>query len=123
MKNTVLRFIYSKYRSHFYGFFVQEMIGDVPQKIEEPALTFLANGKDKLEQWCLYWVHLIQMRIVTDKKDIETQQGMILMLKIFLSLVRKQTPARVVTKGKVEEPKEDFAAKVEEDIRKFRERK
>jgi hypothetical protein len=121
MKNVILRFLYSKYRSHFYGYFVEEMIGDIPQKIQEPAMTFLAQGKDKIEKWCWYWITLIQSRIVTDKSDIETQQGMILLLKIFMNTVKAQHPPRVEEKGEPEPPKVDHAANLEETIRAFKE--
>ena len=121
MKNVILRFLYSKYRSHFYGYFVEEMIGDIPLSVSEPAMTFLAQGKDKLQKWVLYWIQLVQMRVVTDKKDIEIQQGMILMLKIFLNLVRQQTPPRIESKGEPEKTKPNFAADLEKTIKDFKE--
>ena len=123
MKDQFLRWVFKKYRSHFYGFFVEETIGSLPMKVSEPALTFLANGKDKLTRWGHYWIHLIQQRIVTDKKDIEVQTGMILMLKIFLNLVNKQSAPKVETKGEPSESKPDHVADVEAAIRGYREGK
>lgn len=120
MKEQFLKFLYKRYRRYFYSFFVEEMIGDIPESISEPSLTFLANGRDKLTRWAYYWVHLIQARIVTDPKEIATQQGMILMLKIFINLVKRQPLPRAEERGEPEEEPRDYAKEVEDTISQYR---
>lgn len=122
MKAIILRFIYHRYRAFFYSFFVEEMIADMPNTVSEPAMAFLGNGKEKMEKWILYWVHLIQRRIVTDKATIEEQTGMILMLKILRHLVMSQTPTRsetILTKEPKTKP--NHASEVEKAIKDFKE--
>ena len=104
----------------FYNLFVQEAISEVPENIQEPAMQFLANGKDKLSRWLLYWISIVQRRIVTDKKEIEVQMGMILALKIFYNLVQKQQKPQQREAPKPTEPKKDFAAEVEAAIRELK---
>ncbi len=122
MKKIVLRLLYNRYRDFFYAFFEEEMISSIPANISVPAMSFLANGKEKLEVWVLYWIHTIQQRIVIDKEQIQVQQGMILMLKIFLRHVLAQKPARIQTietETKAERP--DFVSEVESVIKGYRE--
>lgn len=92
MKEKYLRFLYRRFRTFFYGFFVEEFLGDVPKDLKEPAMTFLSEGKERLERWALFQAHVLQTRIVRDPELIREYQGMMLMLKLLL--VHVEAPKR-----------------------------
>lgn len=120
MKELFLKWVYRRYRQYFFNFFVEETIGQIPSSVSEPSMKFLANGKDKLTRWAHYWIHIIQSRITIDKREIEQQQGMILMLKIFVNLVNRQAPPVVRQEGEEQKVKKDNAAEVEAAISDYR---
>ena len=122
MKRTILKLIFDKYRNYFFAFFVEEMVGSIPEHVQEPAMQFLANGREKMTKWILYWVNILQQRITTDKREIEVQQGMILMLKIFLNLVLKQPKPRQREVPAKVEPKPDYVAEVDAAIKAIKEK-
>lgn len=103
MKKEFLKWIYASNKEFFYNEFVEEFLGDIPKGVSEPSMQFLANGKDKLEKWCLWMAHVLQRRIQTDKKEIDRNEGMLLMLKLFLTLVVQARKPKATTVGKAEE--------------------
>lgn len=84
MIKKLLRTLYWAYRQQFYELFIEEFLGEIPKEINEPAVSFLGQGKERLEKWLLFHAHLLQRRVETDPKKIERYHGMLLYLKLIL---------------------------------------
>ncbi len=119
MKQKFLKLIYLKYRSYFYTFLTEEFLEEIPKSVREPAMTFLSQGKDKLEKWSLYQAHFLQTRMTLDVDKIKTYEGMMLMLKLLLIHVKQPKPVTAIV-GTEEEPKSDPAKDVLEVIKNFK---
>ena len=118
MKSRILRAIYFKYRSYFYDFFVDEFMGDIPKDVKEPAMTFLSQGKERLEKWSLFQARVLQTRLVRDPALINTYSGMLLMLKLLL--VHTEAPSRKPSLPAAQKAKTDHAKQALDVTEEFR---
>jgi len=121
MKRKLLRALYNLYRTEFYTFFAQEFIEEIPRSIHEPTMGFLANGKDKITRWCLFMASTLQKKIATTPKEIEFNTGMLVMLKLFMSIVNNQRPIQTEEIGEPETSHVDHAARVGPVVEALRE--
>lgn len=120
MKERFLRFLYRKYTTYFYDFLVEEFLYDIPKDVREPAMTFLSQGKDRLEKWALFMSHLLQSRMTHDTDKVREYRGMMIMLKLLM--IHVEAPTRVGSAPQTEEKKTDFSADVDSavaDLRKL----
>lgn len=86
MKN-ILRFIFNRYKSTFEEFLVEDFIGQIPKSLNEPAIEFLAQGRQKLEPWILYTSYYTQRRAVAEIHNAQIYHGVLLILKVLSSIV------------------------------------
>lgn len=119
MKKTLLRWVYLRYRSFFYNIFVEEFLGDIPKDVEEPAMKFLSQGKDRMEKWALFQAHVLQTRLETDPDKIQLYKGMMLMLKLLL--VHVDAPIRTPKKESEQKPKRDFVKEAADAVADMKE--
>jgi hypothetical protein len=84
MKEKILKLIYLRYRAYFYHFFDEEFLSGIPDDVREPAMAWLANGREKLEKWAYFMSKFLQRRMITDPDKIKTYEGMMLMLKLLM---------------------------------------
>lgn len=124
MKERFLKLLYRANRSTFYYFFEEEFLYDMPADVREPAMTFLAQGREKLERWALFMSKFLQHRMVTDPDKIKEYQGMMLMLRLFLThvntpILRSQGQNMAQNKDD-EEKSKDPLSEVKEALRLFK---
>lgn len=110
MKQRILRALYLKYQTYFHSFLVEEFLYEVPKDVREPAMTFLSQGKERLEKWALFQAHVLQTRLITDPEKIREYTGMILMLKMLL--IHTVAPERKNQPVETVETKKDYAGDV-----------
>lgn len=109
MKRKFLKFLYYANKQAFHDFLIEDFVGEIPREVQEPALTFLANGKIILQKWVLFHAHLLQRRIVVEPKAIERNQGMLLYLKLFQTLVTRSQTRESIILGEESPAKRDDA--------------
>lgn len=118
MKQRILRALYLKYQTYFHSFLVEEFLYEVPKDVREPAMTFLSQGKERLEKWALFQAHVLQTRLITDPEKIREYTGMILMLKMLL--IHTVAPERKNKPIETVETKKDYAGDVQAAIDGFK---
>lgn len=99
-----LKFLYLRYRTTFEEFLVEDMIGQIPNKVQAEALEFLGKGKDKLEKWIWFQSYSIQRRAVGDLHRANVYHGMQVYMKVLLALVQgvkvvEREPPITIPKG------------------------
>lgn len=120
MSNRWLRFLYFRYKKQFESFFVEDFLYEVPKDIREPAMTFLSQGKERLEKWGLFQAHMIQTRITAEPAMIEVHKGMLMMLKLLLT--HTQAPVRKLETPPPVPAKRDDIAETNNAIKDFKEK-
>jgi hypothetical protein len=63
MKRTFLKWLYLTNPRIFQDFMVEDLIGQIPKDIREPAVGFLSRGKDVMTRYLLYQAYIIQRRV------------------------------------------------------------
>lgn len=93
----MLKIIYKLYKHRFNELMVEDMFGSIPKDLQEPALDFLANGKEKLEKFFLIQAYTIQRRMARDHKNSDVYVGMLIIIKAFTAILanRKTTVQKV----------------------------
>lgn len=94
---------------------------DVPESVREPSMKFLAQGRKQLEKWAIFQAHFLQRRIRTNPKEIDTTDGMLLMLKLLLVHINQPLP-RAEVLGEPDKTPPNYAKDAIEsvsDIRKY----
>lgn len=120
MKN-ILRFIFNRYKTTFEELLVEEFIGQIPQSLNEPAIEFLAQGRQKLEPWILYTSYYTQRRAVAEIHNAQTYHGVLLILKVLATIVSAKPIAVQSPIQAGEAEKKDPLNSVEEFITGMRE--
>ncbi len=93
----MLKIIYKLFKHRFNELMVEDMFGSIPKDLQEPALDFLANGKEKLEKFFLIQTYTIQRRMARDHKHADVYVGMLIIIKAFIAALsnRKTTVQKV----------------------------
>ena len=112
MLNSILRFIYKRYETKFQDFMVESLVGYIPKDVHEPTVEFLKQGSEKLEKWLLFQSYQINRRAITDFKNTERYQGMLVNIKTFL-LISAAKQQKEIPKEKEREKEEDPLVGVE----------
>ena len=94
MKQLILNYLFIKYKNEFEELMVREFIGKTNPTIEEPAINFLANGKERLEPWFLHQSYYLQRKSVNDAKNAAVYQGALLYLSIMLKIINQKKPQK-----------------------------
>lgn len=89
---SLLKFIYNKFPTHFQEFMVEEFIGQIPEKVQDEAIDFLIQGRVKLEKWIFFNAYHLQRRAVGDLENAQLYQGMMIFLKVILSVTSRKIP-------------------------------
>lgn len=82
---------------------VEEFYGQIPPDLREPALDFLANGREKLEKFYQIHAYHLQRRAMTDLKHADMYQGMLVEVKALLAAIariKKPEELKFVKQGK-----------------------
>lgn len=90
MKKLFLTYLFNNNKQFFEELLIDELIAKTPSATEEPALTFLSNGKEKLEKWLLYQSYFLQKRSASDVKNSFLYQGGLLYIAVFLKLISQK---------------------------------
>ena len=119
MKSRFLKYLYLHNRSLFYRFFVDEFFEDIPNTVAEPAMTFLSQGRERLEKWALFQARMLQSRIVDDPDRIKEYQGMLSMLKLLMvhTVAPTKKPPLPTAKPK---PERDDIAEAEAAVKEIK---
>lgn len=118
----LLKAIYLANRKTFHDFFIEEYVGEVPEKIQEPSMTFLANGREKLERWCMFMAYLIQKKITEHPDEIKEHAGMLKMLRLFNALVMQRQSGQTSIIGEPTPSKPDPSKEVDAAVSGLKER-
>lgn len=100
----MLRLIYKIYRNKLLDLMVEDFYKDIPKDLMEPSIDFLAKGREKLEKFFLIQSYLIQRRSVSDIKNVQLYQGMLIVIKSLLVAIskgKKEEYATIETKKEV----------------------
>lgn len=81
------RWVYNRNKHKFNELLVEDMFLKIPKDIQEPALDFLAGGKEKLELFFNLYAYKIQRRGIADLKKADVYLGMLIMTKALLSAI------------------------------------
>lgn len=92
MLKTILKLLYVRYKDTFMDFVVSDFILETPLDVQEPAMTFLAGGRVKMEKWVFSQSHFLQRRGINDIANAQLYQGALLYLKILYTLVNQHKP-------------------------------
>ncbi len=118
----LLKMVYLAHRKTFHEFFIEEYIGEIPEKIQEPSMTFLANGREKLERWCMFMAYLIQKKITEHPDEIKEHAGMLKMLRLFKALVVQKNVGQTRVVGEPTAHKPDPSKEVDAAVAGLKER-
>lgn len=104
MKNKILTVLFYRYKEFFEEMMISELIMKTPAILEEPAIDFLSNGKERLERWFLFQSYFLQRRSASDIKNAPTYQGALLYIAVFLKVISKEKSKREIMEpiGKAE---------------------
>ncbi len=90
----MLRYIYKRYKGQFEDFFIESLIGKIPDSINEPSIEFLQNARDGMEKWLLWQSYFLQKRQVNaTKEDAMRIEGMLLYIRIIMSIIYRKGKA------------------------------
>ena len=67
--DKLYRWIYNRNKHKFNELLVEDMFLKMPKDIKEPALDFLAGGKEKLELFFNLYAYKIQRRGIADLEE------------------------------------------------------
>jgi hypothetical protein len=118
----MIRFLYKKFRLQFLNLLVEELLADVPDKVQAQAIELIAEKKSKFQKLLLYQAHHLQRRDVSDYKNRDVVFGQLIYIKAMLHLVNQ---TRAVEEGKSAEEIKP-ASTLEDDlerVKNFKERK
>lgn len=87
MKKAILRLLFKKYKPVFEEMLVESMYGDVPKDVAQPALDFLANGREKLDKFFHIHAYNLQRKALTDVKNIQYYHGNLVNIKVMLTAI------------------------------------
>ena len=95
MKEVILKFLYYRYKSYFYAYFVGEFFDEVPKAVQEPALNFLSQYHGMMEKWILSQAYVLQRKIQTEPAKIHFFQGALFIIRLLnLKLNEAKKPLR-----------------------------
>lgn len=114
MLNKFLKFLYNRYETKFQDFLVESMVGYIPKDVHEPTVEFLKNGSEKLEKWLMFQSYQINRRAMTDFKNTERYQGMLVNIKTFLLISAAKKQVRITKDKEVKKEKDPL-----EGVQKF----
>lgn len=77
----MLKIVYKLFKKRFIELMVEDMFGSIPKDLSEPALDFLANGKETLEKFFTLEIYKIQRKMVHDHKNSDVYLGMMIIIK------------------------------------------
>lgn len=125
MKKIVLSYLFYKYRDFFEEKMVEEFMAKTSDEVKEPALDFLAHGKQKLEKWILFQSYFMQRKAVNDISKAQFYQGAMLYLAIFLKVISQHKVIRTeIPKGKeIGESPEEKTKKAISDLKIYEKKK
>ena len=116
--------IYRHYKSRFYDKLVEEVMGDIPDTVKEPALDFLADRRVLFEKFLSIQAYHIQKARIQSKKSPEFYDGALLIIRAFLSAVNKKVAQRTTIIPAVDETAKvaDEKKSVDEFLKGFKDR-
>lgn len=117
----IIKLLYKRYPDLFQEVMVEDFVGDIPQKVAEPANEFLSTAGRKWEAWLLWVSWILQRKSVSEPARSEFYFGMQSMVKMLLILAVKKASPKLTVSAKVETKEEEnpFSG-VEEFIKGFK---
>lgn len=82
----MLRWIYKRYRQQIYDLLIEDFYGTIPKDVKEPAMTFFADHKDKMDKFLQIHAYNMQRRSIMDGKDAEVYKGILIHIRSLLVL-------------------------------------
>lgn len=92
----ILKFLFERYKPYFSSLFVESLVGEMPKEVNDSAIAFLANGKEKLEKWLLWNSYLIHRKAMGDLNNSQYYLGILTHIKILTILVTKNKPTEKI---------------------------
>ncbi len=93
----MIKILYKIFRKKILDCVVEELIGEVPEKVTVQAIEIIAEKKAKFQKWLLYQAHYLQRRDIADIKSKDVVFGQLIFIKAMLHLVNQ---TRSVEEGK-----------------------
>ena len=100
----ILKYLYNRNKQYFWDLIVADFFGDIPSKIKEPSVEFLSNARGVLEPFWSIQAYNIQRRAISDPKNAQIYQGVLLSIRTLLAIVSKGKVG--VTEAEVKAPVE-----------------
>ena len=99
MVNNLCKYLFKRYRSLFDDLFLQDMVGQIPNSVNEPTSDFLTNAGAKLESWLLWQSHILQRKGVAEPQNSDIFRGMMLEIKIILMMAGRKKAVKIDIPG------------------------
>lgn len=108
MVKKILKYFYRRYPIVYSEIMVEEFLSEIPTKVSQPAISFLAEKKDAIVKWLNYEGYLLTRKAVGDPKRANFYLGVITNIKIIIKLLEQQAIGGEYVKdlGKVKSMKE-----------------
>lgn len=83
----LIKLIYKFHRETVLNEVVADFYKEVPKEISEPAVSILKDKRRVIDNWIAYQAFVLQRRIATNKKGIDTVFGMLVQLRVMKHLI------------------------------------
>lgn len=94
MKKIILEWLFNKYSYEFEMLMVNSLIGEIPESTKEPTIEFLQDNRKQLEKWLLHQNYVLQKRAVSNPKDAAVISGMLVYIRILMSIISRERPEK-----------------------------
>lgn len=85
--NYLLKLIYKFHREKFLDFAVAEFYENIPKRVTDAAITILEDKRKSVDDWILFQAYVLQRRVASNMKAVDTTFGMLLQLKLMQHMI------------------------------------
>jgi hypothetical protein len=118
MKNKFLKYLYSLYKDIFFRFFIDDMIGIIPESVTEPSNEFFRRADRAFEQFLLYQSYELQKRMLDEPKRGQLYEGMLLNIRLYQKLLLNARQIKKVVMSDPDNKKKDPLIGVQEFLQR-----
>lgn len=95
----LLRIIFETHKKTFLQFAVEDLFSSIPKKVSDPGITVFTDQRSKMERWFMWMAYLLQRRMVDNPLEAEKIHGMLLQIKIMLTMIGGAPATTEATEG------------------------
>jgi len=99
----MLKIIFKLYKRQLTDLFIEDLIGEIPKSVNEPATDFLKTARVPLEKWLMYQSFQLQKRAMYSPKDAPTLNGCLLYIRVIMAIVTKEKIKKIEPESPVVE--------------------